>query len=163
MNEIWKTVTGHEEYQVSSLGNVRKIYPKIIPIKPKRHTCGYLQLNAHLGKRKYKNIYIHRLVASLFIRELKHKECVNHKNGIKTDNSISNLEIVSYSENIKHAISTKLIKRSNHGSNLLTKDDVLTIRFFSSRKTNSILAKIYNRHSSNIIEIASGRSYSFYN
>lgn len=54
---------------------------------------------------KPKQFYIHRLVAEHFIDNPKNHPCINHINGIKNDNSISNLEWCSYSENNFHAYS----------------------------------------------------------
>src|SRR5699024_674166 len=62
----------------------------------------------------YKNIktreYIHRLVAKEFLPNKWNKREVNHKNGIKNDNNVSNLEWVSDSENKEHAYLTGLTK-----------------------------------------------------
>jgi len=67
------------------------------------------------GKNGYSNIRlrktpfkIHRLIAETFIPNPENKPCVNHKNGIKTDNRIENLEWCTYSENSYHALSTGL-------------------------------------------------------
>lgn len=56
-----------------------------------------------------KHCYIHRLVASAFIPNYKNKRTVNHKNGIKSDNMVGNLEWATDSENNKH--SYEVLKR----------------------------------------------------
>ncbi len=52
---------------------------------------------------KFKKFYVHRLLAQAFLGGIKPKQEVNHKDGDKTNNSLNNLEVVSSSENKKHA------------------------------------------------------------
>jgi hypothetical protein len=62
------------------------------------------------SKNIQKSYYVHRLIAQAFIPNPNNMPCVNHINGIKTDNSISNLEWCTRSENIRHAYDNGLIK-----------------------------------------------------
>lgn len=110
MQEIWKDIKGFEGYyQISNLGNVKSlgIYNKnqykYEHLKNKRiSNKGYYYV-AVSYKSKFKILTIHRLVAQAFIPNPFNKPCVNHIDGNKLNNSLDNLEWVTYSENTKHA------------------------------------------------------------
>ena len=93
MDEVWRPVVGFEDYyEVSTLGNVKSLRTgknrKPVPCKGN----GYLMavLNGENGYKKTKAI--HRLVAEAFMERSPEQTCVNHKNEIKTDNRLENLE-----------------------------------------------------------------------
>lgn len=69
---------------------------------------GYQRVGLYIGNCKSKTIKVHRLVAETFIPNLKNKTDVNHKDGNKSNNNISNLEWTTRSENMKHAFKTGL-------------------------------------------------------
>lgn len=109
MNETWKDITGFEgKYQISSFGRVKSLSRKcgtVIRkdkiINPREHTSGY-QIVSLGSDYKYKNYYIHILVAKHFIDNPMSKPQVNHIDEDKKNNNMDNLEWVTRSENMTH-------------------------------------------------------------
>lgn len=97
-----------DNYEVSNYGNVRNLKTGRIM---KAHKCGngvgYLQVVLSLNGEK-KHITIHRLVALAFLPNPYNKREVNHKDGNKRNNLLSNLEWATSRENSVHAVETKL-------------------------------------------------------
>ena len=114
MEEIWKDIPIQtqmgQKYQVSNLGNVR-VCREIIP--------GYFHYKAvSIFASRYRNVClcgriykVARLVAQAFIGPQPKGIYVNHIDGVKHNDNITNLEYVTPSENIKHALRIGLRKR----------------------------------------------------
>lgn len=96
--ENWKQ---YEDYQISDLGNVKG--KNGIILKPYLHVNGYLSYCHRTEWPARRTVAIHRIVAILFISNPENKREVNHKNGIKTDNRVENLEWATSSENQLHS------------------------------------------------------------
>ncbi len=107
-NEVWKTIEGFPNYEVSNRGRIRNKRTGLILTQiPDKD--GYLRI--HLGNdRTVKRV--HRLVASAFISNPFNKPHVNHIDGNKTNNCIDNLEWATSRENNVHALNTGLRKIS---------------------------------------------------
>lgn len=131
MKEIWKDVIGYEGlYQVSNKGRVKglqrlkwngKTYC-IIKEKIRKNVefKGYRALILYKNA-KQKRYLLHRIVAQAFIPNPKNKPQINHINGIKNDNRVSNLEWVSQLENNRHAWSIGLSTRNTYTKEMRNK------------------------------------------
>lgn len=112
MEEAWKKIEGFENYEVSNLGRIRRFYIKHIKYRKPVKQYGYYTITFSIGNNKFNKFQIHRIVAKAFIDNPFKKRCINHINGIKTDNRVENLEWCTHSENEKHSYKT-LGKKSN--------------------------------------------------
>jgi len=116
MNILWKKITEFDTYSVSeegkvwrdehemtySNGRVRTMpeKEKQIQVRPK---TGYNTVNL-FKKQKYRQLYVHRLVAEAFIPNPDNLPQVNHKDGDKSNNHVSNLEWCSALHNMRHSV-----------------------------------------------------------
>jgi len=96
---------------------------------------GWISSGGHIQVRCYVNgktsdLLVHRLVAIKYIPNPENKPHINHKDGVKTNNCVDNLEWCTASENLKHAYAIGLTckKGIKHPSVKLSEDDVLLIR-----------------------------------
>lgn len=169
--ENWKEIEGYSDYQISSLGNVKSLSRYVNHFKGGKRLkkekllklqidkLGYVRVNL-FSNNVVKYFLVHRLVANAFFTNTEKKPCVNHINGIKTDNTVKNLEWCTYSENQKHSYKLGLNNNGNGDtsrSKKLNSKQVLEIR--NSNLTQSKLANIYKVAQSQISNIKLYKSW----
>ncbi len=96
MKEELYPIKDYDNYMITKSGKIWSNY-KMRFLKWSLGQNGYYTIRLYNNK-KSKLFYIHRLIAVFFIENLENKPCINHKNGIKTDNRIENLEWCTISE-----------------------------------------------------------------
>ena len=100
MEEIWKDVLEYEGlYEVSNLGRVRKVIIRKPYFSNKGYLCVTLCKNA-----KHKPDNIHKLVYEAFHGKVPKGLIIHHKDANRANPNLDNLEVVTYSENIRAAI-----------------------------------------------------------
>lgn len=109
--EKYIVINGFEDYAVSNLGNIKNIKRNIL--RKFQITNGYCRVIIK-NKKVKKNILVHRLVAQAFIPNPENKKTVNHKDGNRKNNNVTNLEWCTQKENIKHSWS---VLNREHGNN----------------------------------------------
>jgi hypothetical protein len=170
----WRAVKDYEGlYEVSNTGLVKALEKRV-----DRGKCHRTWLAHYKAYNKDANGYfrvslsksgvnkthkVHRLVATAFIPNPDNLPCVNHIDGDKTNNKISNLEWCTHSENLKHACTMGL--KSNAGENnsqsKLTQADVNYIRSVYKPRDKEYstvaLSKKFGVHRKTISRITTGQ------
>lgn len=125
--EEWKIIKDFPNYSVSTLGQIKNNKTNRI-LKLGSGTGGYLKCNlSKNGKQETRRV--HRLVAEAFLPISNINDVVNHKDGDKHNNSVSNLEWTTQSSNIKHSFANNLSDKGEiHYNSKLTQEDVDFIR-----------------------------------
>ncbi|PUA41458.1 endodeoxyribonuclease [Pseudomonas protegens] len=144
MNEIWREVAGYDgRYRVSSDGRVIGPKGKVLMPIPNKH--GYPRAQLYKDHKR-KTRFVHQLVAEAFISNPLGHPQINHIDGIKTNNNVSNLEWCTQSENTMHAFKLGLlapITGEKNGQSKLSEVQVKEILSHDSSVNGQALAKLY--------------------
>lgn len=171
--EEWRDIKGYEGlYQVSNLGRIKGV----ARISPQNHFLKERIRKAETDKDGYKVINlckngkvtmlkVHRLVGSAFLDNPSNKPQINHKDGCKCNNCVTNLEWVNGSENVQHAFDTGLkeplhifLYGEENSHCKVTDEQCKEIRRLKmdQRLTNRKLAEMYELGTSQIGRILKG-------
>lgn len=119
--EVWKKIKGYDFYEVSNYGNIRSLDRVIVDSlgrnrklkgcirKQRISKQGYMRVNLYNGERIITE-RVHILIAKAFIENPENKPEVNHIDGNKKNNNVSNLEWCTRIENVHHMYKSNLKK-----------------------------------------------------
>ena len=123
---------------------------------------GYIRLNANYKKKRVQ-LFAHRMIWIYFNGEISKGLEINHKNGIKNDNKLSNLELVTKSENVKHSFDVlRRIPMRGEKNSKLKEKQVLEIRKMLEKGLNQeYIAKIFRISRESISAIKNNRNWAW--
>lgn len=169
---MWKPVPNFEGlYEVSNKGKIRSLDREVVSSTGQRYTikgkvlkpptAGKGYLSVMLWKKgKPKRVYLHIIVATVYVKNPHNLPIVNHKNGDKTKCEASNLEWTTYSGNNQHAYDTGLHgKGEKHYKAKLTLKDVRKIRKEGKYTTYQKIADKYGVSKATIRDILENRTW----
>lgn len=113
--EEWRTIEEYPNYQISNFGRIKSLWfgrEKIL--KQSIHKNGYSHITLH-KEDKMKTFLTHRLVAMTFIPNPNNYPQVNHKDEVKTNNCISNLEWVTQEYNNSYGTRLERMSKTKKG------------------------------------------------
>jgi hypothetical protein len=167
MEETWKPVVGFENhYEVSTDGRIRRTMAANSTkvgwvLTPNDHN-GYRRVSLHKGGKCHR-LLVHRIVAQAYLDGFEKVRHVNHKNGVKHDNRVENLEWVTARENVLHAWKNGLATPNlgeDSGQSVLTAQSVQGILVLLANGVEGrLIAKAFGVTESAISSIKRGQTW----
>lgn len=150
--ENWKKVDGFNgRYSVSNKGSVRNDERGSL-VKPMLSTSGYNYVHL-VVKRKKHTCYIHRLVGKAFLNNPLNLPQIDHINGCRTDNNVSNLRWVSVSDNLRaygskqrsETRSKPVVAQNTNGDKIIFKSRLETAKHFNCSPSKIKYGHLYKK------------------
>lgn len=143
---IYKIHNKYPNYAIYPNGVIKNINDNIEVRTYRNKVTNYITARLKDFNNKNEYVYIHRIVAETFITDKIKGLDINHKDGDKSNNDLSNLEVVNRSQNQLHAFKNGLNTScgENHHNCKLSVKEVLEIRSFSKKYTDKFIADLYN-------------------
>lgn len=179
MTEVWKPINNFiGYYEISNLGRIRSLSRNIVTsdnrclyykgkiLSPTIDSHGYYSIGLYKNNIEHRK-KIHKLVAEAFLEDYSKSLCVNHIDGIKTNNIVSNLEMCTYGENNLHAFRLGLKKPTilpgerGPRAKLTNKQayEIRHLRFVNPYITYKEIAEKYNVSISTIGDIINNKRF----
>lgn len=154
--EKWMPVVGGgRNYAVSDSGRLFSFVSGRY-LKSSRSNCGYETFGSTLGS-------VHRLVVKAFMGEIPEGLQVNHMDGVKHNNNLSNLEVVTASQNQRHAIDTGLSlppTGEKNGMSVLVESEILEMYdMFLAGHSNTVIGDRFGVHSRYVSLVRHGKRW----
>ena len=164
-NEVWKTIEEFPDYAVSSLARIRRITNPRTPggiRKQKINQSGYWEVTLKRGEIR-KRRQVHRLLALSFLPVEPGRNEINHKNGIRHDNRLENIEWVTHQENMMHAYHVldgeALAGEDNYWAKLKGSDIPEIRKLLNAGMPLMAIGKLYGVSGTAIYWIKSGKNW----
>ena len=167
-SEVWRKIEGFPRYSVSNMGRIRRI-GKLGSrgkmhvekhLRPCRSSSGYLTVNLYQGRKTLHSSHcVHVLVLEAFRGKRPPGMVANHKNALKFDNRLENLEWTTLHGNARHAVEMGLTcKGEAHGKARLREEDIKRIRRLGKEGTSPTnLAHLYGISRPHVHNILNGK------
>lgn len=140
----WRPVNNFPDYLVSTTGLVKSLKSgKEHILQSATNGPGYLQVNLYLnGKAQRK--YVHRLVAEAFLSDYTASLQVNHLDEVKTNNNVTNLEMVTAKENVNYGTrNERVMKKLSKSIKCTTTGQIFESQQSASRQLGISRQSIY--------------------
>ena len=172
MKEEWKVIEDYPDYEISNHGQIRRLTDsgtskagKII--KHTKNPAGYPMVGLTKNGKQHL-ITVHSLVATYFIGKRPYKYQCNHKNGIRDDFRIENLEWVTCSDNLKHSFRVLHRARGNgvryaseHHNTKLDWEKVAEIKKLLGTKSMREIGRMFDVHWTTIRGIRDNKTWRY--
>ena len=157
--EEWRVIPGLIKYEASSLGQIRNRETSLM-LRQRKDDGGYMRVNLTRGQQDRVTRAVHRLIALTFLSNPESKLTVNHKNHVRDDNSVDNLEWATTLEQNRHKRKRETQEHYSSSTRKIWRCNPLTgerLDLFDSVKVASLAVMGSKKGMTKIVAVAGGR------